>query len=191
MRFDVDLTGEAAALAREHAGLLARLPASLELTFAALIFSIGVALPKARGARAWTTFWGSLSSALLVESEPPAIMTSASPRSMALTADVMAWRPEAQARVTVWPSTRGGRRRSRAISRATLGARPGRMTPPHTMPSSSSRGSSVRSRRAETVASPRAIVSILRNSENAFTKGVRTPSITTARRLLSLIVSFS
>jgi hypothetical protein len=42
---------------------------------------------------------------LLVESEPPAIITSASPRSIAAHASVTACRPDAQARVQVMPST--------------------------------------------------------------------------------------
>jgi hypothetical protein len=54
-----------------------------------------------------------LSSAFDVESEPPAIITSASPRSIAAAASVIACSPLAHARVTVMPSTDGGRRRSK------------------------------------------------------------------------------
>ena len=70
--------------------------------------SAGPALPRASGAMACTTFWGSLISALLVESEPPAMTTSASPRSMAAAANVTACKPVAHARVTVIASTDGG-----------------------------------------------------------------------------------
>ena len=102
--------------------------------------SAGVALPNASGAIAWTTFCGSLISAFDVESEPPAIITSASPRSIAEAAVVIACRPDAHARVTVMPRptpASAGRARSRA---PTFGAVPGRMTPPHTMPRSPCRG---------------------------------------------------
>ena len=102
-------------------------------------------------------------------------MTSASPRSMAAAAVVMACRPEAQARVTVIASTDGGSRRSSAISRPTLGAVPGRMTPPQTMPSISLRGMPVRSSSAPTAATPRPMVSTLMSWPNALTNGVRTP----------------
>ncbi len=103
--------------------------------------SPAVALPYISGTAACTSFCGSFTSALLVESEPPAMITSASPRSMAAAARVTACSPEVQARVTVIASTFGGSLRSRAISRPTLGARPGRMTPPQTMASMSARGS--------------------------------------------------
>ncbi len=94
-----------------------------------------LALPKASGARACTAFCGSFTSAFEVESEPPAITTSASPRSIAAAARVTACSPEAQARVTVIASTFAGSLRSRTISRPTFGAAEGRMTPPQTMPS--------------------------------------------------------
>jgi len=105
--------------------------------------SAGVALPNAMGASACTSFWGRAIWALLVESLPPAIMTSASPRSMAAAASVTACRPLAQARVHVMPSTFSGRPRSSAISRARFGDMVGRITPPQTIPCTAVRGSSV------------------------------------------------
>jgi Transposase, Mutator family len=65
------------------------------------------------------------------------MMMSLSPRSIADTAAVTAWSPEAHARVTVNPSHEGSRRTSRAISRARLGDVVGRMTPPQIIASMS------------------------------------------------------
>jgi hypothetical protein len=123
-----------------------------------------------------------LISAFDVESEPPAIITSASPRSIAAAAVVIACKPEAHARVTVIASTDAGKRRSSAISRPTLGAVPGRITPPHTVPSISLREMPVRSSSAPTAPTPRPMVSILMSCPNALTNGVRTPPTITTRR---------
>lgn len=89
-------------------------------------------LLSATGATLWTSDCGIVSGALLVLSEPPAMATSHSPRSMAAAASVIACRPEAQARVTVIASIVRGSPRSMTISRPTLGEVVGRMTPPHT-----------------------------------------------------------
>ncbi len=110
------------------------------------------------------------------------MMTSLSPRSMAAAAVVIACRPEAQARVTVMPSTDAGSLRSSAISRATLGDAPGRMTPPQMMASISLRAMPLRSSSAPTAATPSAMVSTFMSGPNALTNGVRTPATTTARR---------
>lgn len=87
-------------------------------------------------------------------------MMSYSPRSMAAAADTTACSPDAQARVTVYPSQPASNCRSSAISRAMLGAPLGRMTPPHTIAWTSPLGSPVRSSSPRTAVSARSMESI-------------------------------
>ena len=67
-----------------------------------------------------------------------------------------------------------------------LGERVGSSTPPHTMPSSSERGTCVLSSRALVATPASAMVSSNMNSPKARTKGVRTPPMMTARRPLGI-----
>ena len=89
------------------------------------------------GAALCTRLWGIFSSALLVESLPPAMTTSASPRSMSAAAEVTEYKLEVQARVTVAASTVGGRPASMTISRPMLTEAEGSTTPPQTRLSTS------------------------------------------------------
>src|SRR5690606_7450727 len=115
---------------------------------------------------------GSGIAALLVESLPPATMTSASPRSTAATALVMACNPEAQARLTVIASARGVGHSS-AISRATFGDAGGMITVPQYMASTSGGANSHPDNIAVTAVVPRAIASNSTSGPNALKKGVR------------------
>ena len=142
----------------------------------------------ATGATLCTKLGGMVTSALLVESLPPAMSTSASPRSIAAAARVVLSKLEVQALLTVYASTREGSLSSSTISRPTLTEEPPTMHAPQMQESMSSHFTGTRSSRPRTAAVPSSYELSRVKSVKARTKGVRTPPTITARRGFGVLV---
>ncbi len=109
-------------------------------------------------------------------STPPAIITSACPRTIWSAAEVIAWFAEAHARLTLKAGLVGGMPAASATSRPTFGASMLGTTTPYTTSSTSSGSSSARDSSSRTATVPSCVGLMSRNHEPAFANGVRQPS---------------
>jgi hypothetical protein len=117
-----------------------------------------------------------------IDSAPPAITVSAWPRAICEAASLVAWIEVAQARATVWAWTDRGSCVRSTISRPMRVTVFDGMTCPKTTASNSFGARPLRTTSSFTTSAPRSVAERFRKSVPAFTKGVRSPATTAARR---------